>query len=329
MPQASPDSIDHYPAFLARLPPDLDLESLARQHKAFQRSRGVRSGTDLLRLVLAWGPGGYSLQQVAAWAGEQGIAEITDEALIQRLHGTVPFLQAVTSHLLMPMTHAPCWHGRVLRISDSTSLSKQASQGTDWRLHGVYDLACGGFTHLELTDGHAGGRRGSRHRSSHDAVEVDRRVAQVRVVDPHHPLFGCYFPASDRQSGRGPGLIVVRLPDGRERSIPRSATDLAFSVEGSVPSAPRRMHISVRTLLPLANHVRAVLASRHEDVSNGSQLDRTPRSERGGPFRYTNGVAAPVAPASGRDAAATCTADRPATSACAADTSPGSGGTSC
>jgi hypothetical protein len=32
----------------------IDLEALARQAKAFQRPRGVRSATDLLRLALAW-----------------------------------------------------------------------------------------------------------------------------------------------------------------------------------------------------------------------------------------------------------------------------------
>jgi hypothetical protein len=62
----------------------------------------------------------------------------------------------VTGHLLLPGTPSPCWHGRVLRVCDSTSLSKQASKGTDWRVHGVYDLACGGFTHLEITDCHGG-----------------------------------------------------------------------------------------------------------------------------------------------------------------------------
>ena len=166
-----------------------------------------------------------------------------------------------------------------------------------------------------------------RRRSSHDAVEVDRRVAQVRVIDPHHPLVGSHFPVSGRRSGRGPDLIVVRLPDGRERSISRSATDLAFSAEGPVPTAPPPKHISVRTLLPLANHVRAVLGSGHEDVSSGSQLDRTPGSERSGPFGYPNRAAAPLAPASDGDAAATCAADRPVTSASSADT--GNGETSC
>jgi len=152
MADASFETIDHYPAFLARLPPGLDLAELARETKAFLRPRGIRSPHDLLRLILAWAAGGFSLQRVAAWAGERGIADLTDEALIQRLHRSAEFADAI----LQSIAQRPCWPGRVLRIADSSSLSKQASRGTDWRLHAVYDLAHGGFTRLELTDGHGG-----------------------------------------------------------------------------------------------------------------------------------------------------------------------------
>lgn len=156
MPEASPNSIDQFPAFLKRLPPEMDLEGLARATQAFQRPRGVRSGTDLLRLALAWGCSGQSLRFIAAWAGEQGIAKLTDEALIQRLHGAGPFLQAVANHLLSGVGERACWHNRVLRIADGSSLSQPASKGTDWRIHGVYDLGLGRFSHLEITDGHGG-----------------------------------------------------------------------------------------------------------------------------------------------------------------------------
>ena len=57
MSNTPPGSIDRFPAFLARFPPHVDLEGLARETKAFQRPRGVRSGTDLMRLALARGPG--------------------------------------------------------------------------------------------------------------------------------------------------------------------------------------------------------------------------------------------------------------------------------
>ena len=173
MLDASPSPIDHFPAFLARIPSHIDLESLARQSKAFQRARGVRSGIDLMRLALAWGPGGYSMQRVAAWAGERNIATLTEDALVQRLHAAGPFLEEVVRQLLIGVGEAPAWHGRVLRIADSTCLRQQGSKGTDWRVHGVYDLGCGGFTHLEVTDNHGG-----------EALDRGKPVAgEIRIAD--------------------------------------------------------------------------------------------------------------------------------------------------
>ena len=150
------------------------------------------------------------------------------------------------------------------------------------------------------------------------------------VIDPCHPLYGSCLPVIDRRSGRGPDLIVVRLADGRERSIQRSATDLAFAPAGSIQATNRRMHISVRTLLPLANHIRAVLASRHEDFESRPVSDRTPaRPEHGGRERIASGPAAPVAPAPGRGAVATGTADRSTSATPAPGVRSGDGETSC
>jgi hypothetical protein len=181
----------------------------------------------------------------------------------------------------------------------------------------------------------AGGGRGSRspprdHRASHDAVELDRRVAHVRVVDPHHPLYGSCLLVSDRRFGRGPDLIVVRLPDGRERSIPRVATDLVARPAGPPQVTGRQKHISVRTLLPLANHVRAVLASHHEDPTGAPLLDRPPaRSSHGEREREADGIAPPVGPTPDGEATATGAAGRPACKPPAAGVAPRSGGTSC
>ncbi len=173
MPETSSISIDHFPSFLARLPPDLDLEALGRQTKAFQRARGVRSVKDLLRLALAWAVGGHSQQSVAAWAHEYGIASLSEEALHKHLHTCVDFLKALTGKLLEHASGAPCWHGRSLRIADSTSLSIPGSKGTDFRVHGVYDLGAGGFTHLEVTDSRGG-----------EALDRGKPVAgEIRIAD--------------------------------------------------------------------------------------------------------------------------------------------------
>jgi hypothetical protein len=199
MLEASTPPIDHFPAFLARLPSDIDLEGLARSVKAFQRPRCVRSATDLLRLALAWGPGGYSTQRVAAWAGEVQIASLTEEALIQRLHAAGPFLEELTLRLLIRVGETPCWHGRVLRVCDGTGLSKQASKGTDWRVHGVYDVGRGGFTHLEVTDSHGG-----------EALDRGAPVAgEIRIADRNYANAQAWLrfhPAGDEQTD-----FIVRM----------------------------------------------------------------------------------------------------------------------
>lgn len=143
---------DPFADLLSRLPATLDLDGLALATKAIQRRRGLRSGADLLRLGLAWGPGERSLQEAAAWSGLLGFAHLTDEALIQRLHKAVGFFEGITAHLLRAAAETISWPGRQIRLCDATCLSGPASQGTDWRIHGVYDLGARRFSHLEVTD---------------------------------------------------------------------------------------------------------------------------------------------------------------------------------
>ena len=147
----------------------------------------------------------------------------------------------------------------------------------------------------------------------------------MRVVDPHHPLYGKCFPVSDRRSGRGPRLIVIRLPDGRERGISRSATAPTSASDDLAAAAPsRQVHISVRTLLPLANHVGAVLASRHADLDGGGgrDLDQMAAKQAGD-------AATPVAATLSRDTASAGTVGGTARATLAPATRPLRGGSSC
>src|SRR3954467_6951072 len=79
---------------LDRLPPELDLDALALSSGALKRRREVGDGATLLRLVMARGPGGLSLNQTAAWAAMQGLAQLSDPAVKYRLDRAVPFLKA-------------------------------------------------------------------------------------------------------------------------------------------------------------------------------------------------------------------------------------------
>src|SRR4051795_799445 len=147
---------EHLDELLHRLPAGLDLDQLARQTKAIQRKRALTSGPDLLRLALARGPGGLSLSETAAWATMLGLARMSDPAVKKRLDKAVAFLDAVIASLLAEQAPGTAvhWPGRVLRNADGSCYCERGSKTTSWRLHGVFDLGRGGFSHLELTDKH-------------------------------------------------------------------------------------------------------------------------------------------------------------------------------
>ena len=122
-------------------------------------------------------------------------------------------------------------------------------------------------------------------------------------------------------------MIVIRLADGRERAISRSATAPAAASDDLAVTASRDVHISVRTLLPLANHVRVVLASRHAALEGGGErdLDQTvAKQDTDGGITATS-----VAAASRRDAAPTGTAGGPTRATSAIAIRPIRGGSAC
>jgi hypothetical protein len=140
---------------------DFDLEEAARSTKALVRRRGVKSVRALLHLALARGPGGLSLRETAAWAHMAGVAELNDGSLNDRLHQSCDFLKAVVEAMLRARNEqAPARRpGRSVRFADGTCISKPGGKpgsATDWRIHAVYDLGIGGFSHLDVTDGHGG-----------------------------------------------------------------------------------------------------------------------------------------------------------------------------
>jgi hypothetical protein len=154
MPHPASSADSDWFDLLARLPADLNLNLLARETNALVRRRGISDASDLLRLGLAHGPGGMSLPQTVTWAHLSGIGEFTGEALNQRLHRSVAFFAAITQRLLEARPSSPSspWHGRCLRLHDSSSLSQPGSKGSNWRIHAVYDLGNASFSSLELTN---------------------------------------------------------------------------------------------------------------------------------------------------------------------------------
>jgi hypothetical protein len=101
----------------------------------------------------------------------------------------------------------------------------------------------------------------------------------IRVSDATHPFFGQLLEVSASAPSRRIGWVQVVLPDGRHRWIPQKATDLEDAAGEARPNRdlPR---VSVRTLLPLAEYVRARLSAAREgvDETSGAAADPTTRA---------------------------------------------------
>ena len=85
----------------------------------------------------------------------------------------------------------------------------------------------------------------------------------VTIIDPTHPLFErtlrlvqCSFP-------RRKSDLVVSLPNGEHRSVPRSATDFGGPPSDQIDRRNLPL-ISVRTILPVAQFVRSRLHTTEE-----------------------------------------------------------------
>jgi hypothetical protein len=122
-------------------------------------------------------------------------------------------------------------------------------------------------------------------RTRRNTTVRERLLPGIRVIDAAHPLFGQRLVVSAAGASRRIGWIGVVLADGRHRWIPREATGLD---DAACEAGPNRdlPPVSVRTLLPLAEYVRARLSSAREEVdgTSGPAADPAVRTGITGPL---------------------------------------------
>lgn len=166
---------------LGRLPESLDLDESARAYGALKRRRAIRDGATLLRLALAYGPGGMSLRSAAAWAGGHDIADLSDVGLLKRLRGASDWLGHVAATLLdrSPVNMDTAASKRKLRIVDGSIIRSPGKGGVDWRLHATYDAATARFSELEISDIHEGESLSRASFEPGDLVLADRGYART------------------------------------------------------------------------------------------------------------------------------------------------------
>ena len=163
-------------SLLAMLPRQIDLEETSRQSGALQRRRAISDAATLLRLALVYGLSGLSLRATAAWAELQGLAVLSDVALLNRLRKAATWLGwLLTAKLAERLKEIqPESAAYRLRVVDATTVCAPGSRGTDYRVHLGFELGSLNIDRIEIT-GAEGGETFSRLTiSPGDLVLADR-----------------------------------------------------------------------------------------------------------------------------------------------------------
>lgn len=176
---------------------DIDLEVSARESQALLRRRGIKSGVDLLRLILFAVLSDWSLRLIGVWATLQGIGNLSDVAILKRLRGSSQWLGMLIGYLLAQRcrTSLDCAPIRI-RLMDATTISRPGSQGTDWRIHlslNINPLCVAG---VQVTDVHGG----------ETLARFPAQEGEIRVADRGYA--SCSGLGSVLGSG---GALVVRI----------------------------------------------------------------------------------------------------------------------
>ena len=128
----------------------------AREQGALRRAREVKDPETLLRLVLLHAGTGLSLRQATARAKVQGLASISDVALLKRLRSAESWLRWMTSQMLRRSRYGSEVltkdMGRRLRVVDATAVQEPGATGTSWRVHYSLSLPTLMCDFFEVTD---------------------------------------------------------------------------------------------------------------------------------------------------------------------------------
>jgi Transposase DDE domain len=170
---------DDWNAIVERLGGTDALDAGARAAKAFRRARKIPNAVVLLRIVLAYCLGHWSLRSTAAWAAALELADISNVALLKRLRQCETWLAQLAGELLASAAPSAS-QGRLIRIIDATTVAKAEREARRkngvWRIHSAFDLPTERFGHFELTDEHGGEQL--------DRIPVV--AGEIRIADAAH-----------------------------------------------------------------------------------------------------------------------------------------------
>lgn len=217
---------EQWKSLLAVLPRGFDLEKTLRESGALVRRRAIRSAETLLRLLLFYGLCNQSLRATAAWAQDQGVARLSDVALLKRLRQAAPWVgQLLTAKLAERTDGLDAYPpGYRLRIVDATTASTPGSQGTDYRIHLGFDLRSLQIDRIEVTGAQGGESYTRLQLEPGDLILADRGYCHRRGLAAVRQAGADFLvrinwqnlPLQDREQKRVDLLELLEQVEGSE-----------------------------------------------------------------------------------------------------------------
>ena len=205
-----------------RLPASVQQQAMAL--KAFERSRQIRSATDLLRGVLAYVYTVHSFQHLSIWSVLVGVADVSATDWRKRLQRASTWLTWLLQEVLAASTAVSPWlvrggWRRVLLI-DGTHFTCPGPLGMVWRVHTAFDLLAGRLTQLKVTDRQVGEQLEVFELQAGDLVITDRanglRARIVYVLRQAADLVVRFTPHNlPLEDEQGKAIAVVKWLKGR------------------------------------------------------------------------------------------------------------------
>lgn len=198
---------------LDRLEAHVDLDRGAREHGAIKRVRVIKTGGQLLRLVLAYVLSGFSLRTTVAWAQEAGEASFSDVALLKRLRGCGPWLADIVSTLSAAVNAEGAFGegGRRVVAVDATAVCSPGGKTKPYRLlHTVYDLGEQRFITTLVTD-----RRQPEHLDIGTVEKGEIRIGD-RIYARYRDLTAVQAAGADYVVRLSAKALKLSHPDGSE-----------------------------------------------------------------------------------------------------------------
>ncbi len=159
--------------------PASERSRLAHQHKAFQRARAIDNPDRLLVLLLFYTFVKFSLRLTSWFARVAYNLTICDQSLGERFQNCGPWLRALVIAQLAATTRLAVPLRTRLRIVDGSVLCRPGAEGTEWRVHMVFEPGASAPTSVEVTD-------------AHGAEGLDQGVQQALTLDLGDRNYGRY-----------------------------------------------------------------------------------------------------------------------------------------